>query len=282
MDWASAAWPRPRCITRTLAIWVLEMVLPGAMARGSTWPEKRSTSTLALTPICFSADTIRWPLGSTCTTVAVITPEKSLLFSVVPLPENSLLPEPVAVARVSALLLRNGSADTPASTELLRLTLLVLFCTALTFSAMLIISVSPTMRARWFSNSGRYRSAWKMAPVTTGGSPTTGATASPTGIAALGCTRSTTGTCCIRSLKPAQPPRRTTRPSRPRPAKRTPWNRLRRAIGVAPLRGSDAVATGVFIVARASAASGPRSAPPSNSSRRRAASGSWSPAPRPR
>ena len=282
MDWASAAWPRPRCITRTLAIWVLDTVLPGAMARGSTWPEKRSTSTLALTPICFSADTIRWPLASTCTTVAVITPEKSLLFSVVPLPENSLLPEPVAVARVSALLLRNGSADTPASIELLRLTLLVLFCTALTFSVMLIISVSPTMRARWFSNSGRYRSAWKMAPVSTGGSLGTGATASATGSAALGCTRSTGGTCCIRSLNPAQPESKASTASRPPASKRTPWNRLCRAIGVAPLGGSDEVATGGVIVARASAASGPRSAPPWNSSRRRAASGSWSPVPRPR
>jgi hypothetical protein len=28
--------------------------LPGWMARGSTWPVKRSTSTLLFTPICFS------------------------------------------------------------------------------------------------------------------------------------------------------------------------------------------------------------------------------------
>ena len=46
--------PRPRCSMRTLAICAEATVLPGWMARGSTWPEKRSTSTLWLTPICFS------------------------------------------------------------------------------------------------------------------------------------------------------------------------------------------------------------------------------------
>jgi hypothetical protein len=113
--------------------------------------------------------------------VAVITPEKSLLFSVVPLPANSLLPEPAAVARVSALLLRNGSADTARSIELSA----VDRAGGLLHGADLLddctISVSPTMRARWSSNSGRYRPAWKIAPVSTGGSPAPGPPPAATG-----------------------------------------------------------------------------------------------------
>ena len=89
-------------------------VLPGAMVRGSTWPEKRSTSTLALTPICFSPATIRWPLGSTRTTVTVMVPVKSLLFSVVPLPSKSFLWVASARARLNELALANGSAVMPA------------------------------------------------------------------------------------------------------------------------------------------------------------------------
>src|SRR4029077_17831685 len=42
--WASDCAPRPRCSSRTLAICALGTLLPGWIARGSTWPEKRSTS----------------------------------------------------------------------------------------------------------------------------------------------------------------------------------------------------------------------------------------------
>jgi len=61
----------------------------------------------------------------------------------------------VAVARASALGRMPGSALTLAS-RLPALSIeLVLFCTALTFSTMLTVSVSPTNRARWSSNIGR-------------------------------------------------------------------------------------------------------------------------------
>ena len=43
----------------------------------------------------------RWPFGSTPVTIAVIVPEKSLLFSVVPLPAKLLLDEPAALARLN-------------------------------------------------------------------------------------------------------------------------------------------------------------------------------------
>ena len=45
IPWASACAPRPRCSTRTLAICAEATVLPDWIIRGSTWPEKRSTST---------------------------------------------------------------------------------------------------------------------------------------------------------------------------------------------------------------------------------------------
>src|SRR4029450_8948102 len=48
IPWASACCPRPRCSMRTLAMCALATLLPGWMARGSTWPEKRSTSTFWL------------------------------------------------------------------------------------------------------------------------------------------------------------------------------------------------------------------------------------------
>ena len=44
-------------------------ILPVWIACGSTWPEKRSTSTLWFTPICFSAEIIKWPFGRTSITV---------------------------------------------------------------------------------------------------------------------------------------------------------------------------------------------------------------------
>jgi hypothetical protein len=65
-------------------------MLPGC-TRGSTVPEKRSTSTFWFTPICLSPASTRWPLGSTSITVAVIEPEKVLALSVPPLPEVVVL-----------------------------------------------------------------------------------------------------------------------------------------------------------------------------------------------
>ena len=65
-------------------------MLPGWTTRGSTVPEKRKTSTFWFTPICFSPETTRWPLGRTSMTVAVIEPENVFALSVPPLPEKSL------------------------------------------------------------------------------------------------------------------------------------------------------------------------------------------------
>jgi hypothetical protein len=57
---------------------------------------------LLFTPICFSPAIIRWPLGSTPMTVAVMVPEKSLVFSVAPLPSKVLADSPSADAREGA------------------------------------------------------------------------------------------------------------------------------------------------------------------------------------
>ena len=69
---------------------------------------------------------------------------------------------PVAAARDSSLLaLTPGSADSVESILPLLSTVLVgAFWVALTFSTMTTVSVSPTMRARWSSNSGRYIADW--------------------------------------------------------------------------------------------------------------------------
>ena len=145
---ASACWPRPRCSTRTLAICALGMVLPAWISSGSTWPEKRSTSTLLLTPICFSPAISRWPLGSTSTTMTLMLPKKSLLFSVAPLPAKLLLLLPSALARSAPTGLMPASALTLASTLPLLSTELVDFWLATTFSTISTFNVSPRWRAR--------------------------------------------------------------------------------------------------------------------------------------
>ena len=130
--------------------------LPGWMARGSTWPEKRSTSTLWFTPICFSPAISRWPLGSTPVTVAVMVPEKSLVFSVLPLPAKVLLEVPAALAPAEGV----GRDQRQRGDAGAELAALVDRAGALlageTFSTICTVSVSPTRRARWSSNSGRY------------------------------------------------------------------------------------------------------------------------------
>ena len=96
------------------------------------------------------------PFGSTCRTTTVMVPLKSLLFTVAPLPAKLLAAVPPAVARAKAAGLTPGMAVTePASVPLLS-TELVEVCVALTFSPICTSSVSPTRRARWSSNSGRY------------------------------------------------------------------------------------------------------------------------------
>jgi hypothetical protein len=145
-------------------------VLPGWMALGSTWPEKRSTSTFWFTPICFSPVISKCPLGRTSVTTEVMTPEKSLVFSVLPLPAKVLLELPSAVARMKAPGRMPGSAVTPAEIEPPLSMELVLFWLAATFSTICTVSVSPTRRARWSSNSGRYWLVWKIAPLLGGAS----------------------------------------------------------------------------------------------------------------
>ena len=98
--------------------------------------------------------------GTDATTVALMVPEKSLLFSVVPLPSNLLPWLPPAEALAKELLLKKGIALSEASTEEALSTELVDFCTALTFSAICTIRMSPTRRARRSSNRGRVKLGW--------------------------------------------------------------------------------------------------------------------------
>src|SRR5690606_11193456 len=121
IDMASPCAPRLRDSMRALATWVEGTTLPGRRWRGSTTPEKRSTSTLPLTPICFSPTTSRWPLGSTCCTVAVMLPWKVLLLVVLPSPEKllSLLAPSVALFQ-GAEPPNSGMALMPAEASALR------------------------------------------------------------------------------------------------------------------------------------------------------------------
>jgi hypothetical protein len=96
-------------------------------------------------------------------------PEKSLLFSVLPLPSKVFAELPVALARLKELADRKGSAVMPPLMLPVLSTELVLDWLAATFSTICTVSVSPTRRARWSSNSGRYCAAWKIAPLLTGG-----------------------------------------------------------------------------------------------------------------
>ena len=130
-------------------------MLPGCRARGSTVPEKRSTSTFWFTPICFSPVTIRWPLGSTSTTVAVIEPANVLALSVPPLPEK-VFSEPAANVVLSLrVLATKGRFVMPAEVSDLRSTVDEDFWLADTFSTIRMVTLSPTSRARRSSNAGR-------------------------------------------------------------------------------------------------------------------------------
>ena len=103
---------------------------------------------MSLTPICFSPEISKWPLGSTPVTVAVIVPVKALVFSVLPEPSNLLLEVPLALARLSVLDGRNGTAVTLADTVPPLSMLLLLFWVAETFSTISTVMMSPTSRAR--------------------------------------------------------------------------------------------------------------------------------------
>ena len=140
---------------RALATWVELTMLPGCTTRGSTVPEKRSTSTFWFTPICFSPFTTRWPLGRTSTTVVVMEPEKVLALSVPPLPEKSLAVVAPALSLPSVAAGRKGKAVMPLSSEELRFAVDEDFWLAVTFSTIWMVTVSPTMRARLSSNEGR-------------------------------------------------------------------------------------------------------------------------------
>jgi hypothetical protein len=95
-------------------------------------------------------------LGSTPVTMAVMVPAKSLAFSVLPLPAKVLLTLPAAFWPGPALGLDQRQAVSPPVTAPVLSMVLVDFWLALTFSTICTVSVSPTMRARWSSNSGRY------------------------------------------------------------------------------------------------------------------------------
>jgi hypothetical protein len=77
-----------------------------------------------------------------------ITPEKSLVFSVLPLPSKVLLESPVAPARLNRRGGRKGAAVRLELTLPVLSIVLVLFCVAETFSTICTVSVSPTSRAR--------------------------------------------------------------------------------------------------------------------------------------
>ena len=130
-------------------------MLPGCSARGSMVPEKRSTSTFWFTPICFSPVTTRWPLGSTSTTVAVIEPVKVLALSVPPLPEKVLSEPAPSVVRSASDFFTKGRLVMPAEASEVRSTVDEDFWLAVTFSTIMIVTLSPTSRARRSSNAGR-------------------------------------------------------------------------------------------------------------------------------
>ena len=132
--WASACAPRPRDSIRALATCVELTKLPGKIARGSTVPEKRNTSTFWLTPICFSPVTTRCPLGSTSTTVAVIDPVNVLALSVSPFPAKTLVDVVPRASLASGAAVRSGNAEIPAVNDEARLEVDEDYWLALTFS----------------------------------------------------------------------------------------------------------------------------------------------------
>ena len=81
----------------------------------------------------------------------------------------------VARAAVKEFAAMPGMAVTPAERPPVLSIELVLFWVALTFSTICTVITSPTSRARWSSNSGRYCPAWKIEPLLGGGVAATGA-----------------------------------------------------------------------------------------------------------
>ena len=172
-------------------------MLPARMLTGSTTPERRMNSEPWLMPICFSPVTTRLPFGSTSITVTVMLPVNRLLLrSNRPCRRSRSWSR--RRARRPAATCRAGSAP---SAPLARPTRCGWrscspSCSPAVFSLMLMVSVSPTLRATRSSNSGRYALTWKIAPSLGGG----GGVAA--GRAEIGCCTST-----LRSGLPVQPAR---------------------------------------------------------------------------
>src|SRR5512135_1338711 len=150
--------------TCTSATWVDCTVLLPLMVAGFTTPEKRTYSAESLIATCFSPATRRLPFGNTSGTVTVIAPENVLL------PELSLALPDLTLLLVPAL------PPTPpvilASIGACKAILPVLesswpdFPLAEVVSTILIVSTSPTLRARLSSNMGRsFTPAWKIEPL---------------------------------------------------------------------------------------------------------------------
>ncbi|MCY1312690.1 hypothetical protein D9M70_631340 [compost metagenome] len=97
-------------------------------------------------------------MGSTCCTVTVITPEKSLAFSLSPLPAKLFSDSPPRLklrSRVSSLATMPGRAETPPEALPLRSIEAEDDWLALIFSVIWTVRVSPGQRARGSSNAGR-------------------------------------------------------------------------------------------------------------------------------
>jgi hypothetical protein len=94
-------------------------------------------------------------LGSTSTTVAVMEPVKVLVLCVLPWPLN-LFSEPTSMVDLFAsVLLTNGKVLMPPESEPVRSMSDEDCCLAVTFSTIMMVTVSPTKRARRSSNAGR-------------------------------------------------------------------------------------------------------------------------------
>jgi hypothetical protein len=92
---------------------------------------------------------------------------------------------------------------------------LVLDCAALTRSTMLTVSASPTTRARWSSNKGRYCEAWKSAPFS-GAGAAGAATTGGSRVSAI----STRGALTVEHPPPAMAQARARTKDQPRPRPR--------------------------------------------------------------
>ena len=125
---------------------------------GLTTPEKRMNSEPWLMPICFSPRTSRLPLGSTSITVTVMVPVNTLLLARRPCRRTSFaeLAARSAAEPWSALPGRPAQSGTDKAVccpcaRRADVEVLLRRC----FSLMMMVSVSPTARARRSSNSGR-------------------------------------------------------------------------------------------------------------------------------